>query len=145
MLDQLDHQVQRASQDHQDLLDHLVHKGRKGQQGQWENWALLAHLEIQDLKEHQEYKVLLVTVALLDNQDRLDFQGNQVTQDQLEILVQLLLQDSQVIQVPVDPSGSLDHQDLLVLLDLVGLQETMANRVILDFLDQEDSQVLLEI
>lgn len=95
-----------------------------------------------DLQEHLGLQVLQVTVVLLGSLVPLDLQVNLVMQEQLAILVKLLLQDCQVIRAPVDPWGSLDHRDLLVHRDLVELQETMVNRVILDFLDLKASQVL---
>lgn len=97
------------------------------------------------MQEHLELQVLQVTVVLLGSLVPLDLQVNLVMQEQLAILVKLLLQDCQVIRAPVDPRGSLDHRDLLVHRDLVELQETMVNRVILDFLDLKASQVLLGV
>lgn len=86
-----------------------------------------------------------MTLVRQDNLAHLDLQVKLVTQEPLEIRVQLLPRGYQVTQVQVDLSDSQVHQDLLVLQDPEEPQETMASRVMLDFLDQKGNQVLQAI
>lgn len=98
------------------------------------------HLDPKDHKVHKVVQVLPVIGAPLDNQGQLGQLVSLVTQEQLEIQVRLLLQDSQVTLVQVDPLVYPVHQDRPGLLDREDLQGTMASRVIPDLKDPRDNR-----
>lgn len=84
--------------------------------------------------------MLLVIGAPLDNQGQLGQTVSLVTQEQLEIQGQQLLQDCQVTLVQVGPVVNQVHQGQPDLLDHEDLTGTMASKVTLVLKDQRDNR-----